>query len=110
MDQDETAVCPIGTIRRSGKILRDNGPTSDEEMAALLAAKRKKGLIKSTISTSARGIGKGRERLEKLLTEKDGRKAVRLTDRESTKKGGLSDYGRAFLGKVLAFLETSGNQ
>jgi len=91
-------------FRSVGEILRLRGACSYKELRDALEKRVKRGEMAKESLPSDRKIGLVIEALEKALTEQRG-EPVRLTDRTSKAKGGLTPEGEAFLDEIIRYLK-----
>ena len=87
-----------------GDILERNGPTSYENISAKLTELQSEGSLDRDVDTNARTIGVKVKKLEKRLSQREGR-AVVLTDRGPTTRGGLTPEGKAVHARAKAYLK-----
>ena len=88
-----------------GEILQRNGPTSHRELSIQLKDLKSQGYFQREIQVGDRNIGKKIEKLEELLSEREGR-PILLTDRLATRKGGLTPDGEKLIVRIRAYLES----
>ncbi len=92
----------LESFAEMGLILKDR-PASFAEIARIFKEKERQGGLGKGIAKPESTIRMRLQRLEKLLSAKNGR-AIQLRERDSTRKSGLTDDGLQFLSSVQAYL------
>lgn len=96
-------------FRAVGEVLRERGPVSYRELSRTLETLQLEGRVSRDLDVVESTIRKKIEKLESLVSKKEGR-PVKLKASSSTRKGGLTTEGDDFLRKVIQYLNSLDDQ